>query len=283
MFQGSTWPPALKAKQLCYLCFWSLGYVPKCSKSVSSVYIWLTFIGRKLINDGLDCQSAHFLGLGVAEIHRNVNSLKLQILVQQNLSLGKVKANSRSLRPWGLRGRSPNSIGSRSASKTRSWTENSVKFLRLVWMESSQVAWDFRQCISNLGGSLWHSGIILAFSYGLYLEPYEASGQFSCFKRSLKKKPTGHTVGGTCHPSDAGPGTRTASRNGQVLGPKKPLTGWAMEDLAGAYQRHLKMWSWCPKCLPKPCKCGIWSMHIYIYLYEMDQKISLHYAPVTSA
>ena len=26
--------------------------------------------------------------------------------------------------------------------------------------------------------------------------------------------------------------------NGQVLGPKKPLTGWAMEDLAGAYQRH---------------------------------------------
>jgi hypothetical protein len=24
----------------------------------------------------------------------------------------------------------------------------------------------------------------------------------------------------------------------QVLGPKKPLTGWAMEDLAGAYQRR---------------------------------------------
>ena len=23
-----------------------------------------------------------------------------------------------------------------------------------------------------------------------------------------------------------------------MLGPKKPLTGWAMEDLAGAYQRH---------------------------------------------
>ena len=50
-----------------------------------------------------------------------------------------------------------------------------------------------------------------------------------CFLQGVSTKlPPVHTVGGTCHPS----------RNGQVLGPKKPLTGWAMEDLAGAYQRH---------------------------------------------
>lgn len=150
--------------------------------------------------------------------------------------------------------------GTPSASKTRSWTENSVKFLRLVFGVIPSCMRFSTMHQQPKGGFLWHGNasflhfLVAALSGAIWSK----TGQFHASSKESQQN---------CH--------RSTPLVAHVTLPETARC-WVQRShwLVGPWKiwrvpiRGMKMWSWCPKCLPKTCKCGKWSTNIYRFLWN---------------